>query len=217
MYLIAEAGLNHNGNMIKAFKYCRIAKDCGADAVKFQATDVKTTWDKNKPEYTKFGLNKNRLLKLEIKNYNEIKNYCDKIGIDFMATPSTIERLDYLMSLGMKIIKIGSDRACEKELIDKALTYKVPVLVSNGMYKFKEKVIEMYCKSEYPCKDIDWSKIGEAFSDHTIEYNHGEKLAKMKIKYYEKHIKINDNCIDSCVSLYPWQFKKLINTIRMYS
>lgn len=214
MFIIAEAGLNFMGSAEKAIEYCEVAKDCGADAVKFQITDCGG------------GYSKKELEKYEIKfwEWRAIKQYCDKIGIEFIATPSSTKVLNYLISLKCKTVKIGSDRAGNMDLITEACKFIEMIIVSTGYYNFNytfENVIKMFCVSLYPCKKewINWDCFTvtmQGFSDHTLECGKewAELLVSKKIEYYEKHFKLDDNCIDSAVSLNPIELKSLIKNIR---
>lgn len=232
MKIIAESGVNYN-NIDGAIKYCSEAKRIGADIIKFQITDVKKTWVKNSMEYVQclknsFGNVEDiywqlKNMELTENEWESIKLYCDSIGIEFLATPATIEKLDFLMSIGMKRIKISSDRAIERELINHALTYKVPVIVSNGMFNvnYKSDYIEkMYCISKYPAKLEDYKiedmKEFSGLSDHTLKYGHDivKILYEKKFKYYEKHFKVDNYCIDAKSSITVNQFESLIKNIR---
>ena len=115
--VIAEAGVNHNGNVDLALQLCRAAKEAGADVVKFQTwkTEKLITRTVAQAEYqaentgrqeSQFDMLKR--LELSYDDFRSIKAYCDKIGIQFASTADEEESLDFLISLGIPFIKIGS-------------------------------------------------------------------------------------------------------------
>ncbi len=184
--IICEAGLNWK-NFDEAIKYAEIAKELKADIVKYQFV-------RNESLYSQMSLGK----------WKTLKSYCDKINIEFLATPSSEDILSFLLSIGMKRVKIGSDRVPEFH----KLKPSGKCLISNGYFNYKQ--CNMYCVSLYPCdpKFIDFNEMSNkkyiAFSDHTLEYDI-EWCKKIKacknIQYVEKHFKLSDDCIDSHVSL----------------
>jgi sialic acid synthase SpsE len=216
MKIIAEAGINFN-SFSQALYYCKVAKDIGADIIKFQVTDIEKTC--NTPKL------KDRIMlkQLDDIQWQMIMKYCDKIGIEFLATPSSLRKLMILMASGMTRVKIGSDRAAEKELVQRALSYNVPVIVSNGLHKINynnKNLIKMYCVSKYPACSCEYQfdkiKGFDGLSDHTLRYDEGwcKKIKKKQFKYYEKHFKLDDDCIDARASLNKDQFKELIYNLR---
>jgi sialic acid synthase SpsE len=236
--IIAECGLNHT-SLSNALEYCDKAKEVGADIIKFQTTDIKHTWQFNSPEYVSalidsFGLGaylegyiEEMILKKELSRLEwlYIKNHCDKIGIEFLSTPSSKRTLKMLMDIGMKRIKIASNRVLERSLIDLALSYRVDVIMSNGMHavnKTNPYIKKMFCVSKYPSykEDYDFTKYDDSydgFSDHTvyIDKEWCKKItANHNLKYYEKHFTLDDNSIDAKNSLKPSEFKILVDNLR---
>lgn len=116
-YIIAEAGVNHNGKLDLALRLCDAAKECGVDAIKFQTwqTELIVTKNTDMAKYQKdnIGVEEsqfNMLKKLELSypDFTTIKSYCDNIGIQFLSTADEIQSLDFLCSLGIPLIKLGS-------------------------------------------------------------------------------------------------------------
>jgi N,N'-diacetyllegionaminate synthase len=115
-YIIAEAGVNHNGKLDLALKLCDAAKESAVDAIKFQTWKTELIISKNTEmaEYQKKNLQieesqYDMLKKLEL-SYNDfkvIKKYCDDIGIQFLSTADEPESLDFLCDLGMPFIKLN--------------------------------------------------------------------------------------------------------------
>src|SRR3990167_4210967 len=117
VFVIAEAGVNHNGKCGLALKLCAAAKEAGADAVKFQTfnTEINVLKACAMAEYQKKNVGGStshwemiKKLELTHEEFSRLKKHCDRIGIEFLSTPSETESLAFLMSLGMKKIKISS-------------------------------------------------------------------------------------------------------------
>ena len=184
VYIIAEAGVNHNGNINIAKDLIDKAKDVGADAVKFQSYKANKLANVNTPkvQYQKFNaINSDEthlemLQKYELSEDDHIylKNYCDKKNIDFLSTPYDVESAKLLTRLNVKMFKVAS-----ADLVDFQLhkylssTYK-PVIISTGMSSLEEiektlkiydlqksSIILLHCVSNYPCsiKSINLNSI----------------------------------------------------------
>ena len=174
VYIIAEAGVNHNGNINIAKDLIDKAKDVGADAVKFQSYKANKLANENTPKvkYQKFNAINSHETHLEMLQKYELseddhiylKNYCDKKNIDFLSTPYDVESAKLLTRLNVKMFKVAS-----ADLVDFQLhkylssTYK-PVIISTGMSSLEEiektlkiydlqksSIILLHCVSNYPC------------------------------------------------------------------
>jgi N-acetylneuraminate synthase/N,N'-diacetyllegionaminate synthase len=175
IYIIAEAGVNHNGNFDLAKKMVREAKKAGANAIKFQ------TWVEGeltgrytkKIGYVKRNF-KTRLSRYEISNklaldfnkFVKLKKYCKKIKIDFLTTPCGKQSLDFIVNiLKVKYIKIGSSELNNLEYLKEVGKKNKPVFFSSGMGSLDEvkkafnaikkynkfPIIVFQCTSQYPC------------------------------------------------------------------
>ena len=233
-FLIAEAGINHNGNVKEALKLVDAAKKTNVDAIKFQTYITEKRTKKDSPIF--------KILKKCELNFNDfkiIKDYCDYKKIIFFSTPFDKESVWFLHSIKVKLFKIASFDISNYQLINEVIKTKKPTILSTGMASvkeinkvynyFKKKKIEtalLHCISSYPNKEetsylsnIDYLKkkfkcrIG--LSDHTngikvpiYGYLQGAKIL-------EKHFKIDlkHKCIDSPVSITSQQFNKLINEL----
>lgn len=179
-YIIAEAGVNHNGNIDTAFKLCDAAKEAGADAIKFQTwkTDLIITKNVRQAEYQQVntGVEESQYdmlkrLELSYDEFREIKKYCDEIGITFCSTADETESLDFLVDLGIPFIKIGSGEIGNMPYLRHAGGKKLPIILSTGMSTFEDIDISMnalleggatditllHCTTSYPCemKDVN--------------------------------------------------------------
>lgn len=117
VYIIAEAGVNHNGKLDLALKLVDIAKESGADAIKFQTFKANKLASKKaeKAKYQKKTTNKNEsqmdmLKKLELTygEFKQIQKYCITKNIEFISTPFDLESAVFLNKLNVSIYKIGS-------------------------------------------------------------------------------------------------------------
>ena len=239
-FIIAEAGINHNGKIKDALKLVDVAKKNGASAIKFQTY---ITEKRIKKKYKEIF---NILKKCELKfnDFKIINDYCKHKKINFFSTPFDKESVNLLDSLNVKLFKVASFDIGNYELINEILKTKKPTIISTGMasldeidkvyYTFKKKKIDLallHCVSSYPCKDkssylsnINFLKkrfkceIG--ISDHTNDIKipiYGNLLGA---KIIEKHLKIDEKhkCVDSPVSITGKQLRALkieIDNIKM--
>ena len=116
-FIIAEAGVNHDGNILKAEKMIRIASKIGADVIKFQAFDVNEVILKNthKAKYQLQNTKKNedqyemiKKLQFSIQDFKRLKNICKKYKIEFMCSVFDLKTFKLLKKLNLKRFKIPS-------------------------------------------------------------------------------------------------------------
>lgn len=174
VYIIAEVGVNHNGDINIAKNLIDIAKDCGADAVKFQTfnTDKLVSKDAPMAEYQKNNLGENKsqydmIKKLELSkdDFKIIKSHCELQNIEFISTPFDLESVDLLEELGVNIYKVGSGDCDNFLLLNKIIKTGKPVIISLGMSDINEiikiknfmdnnnyqnKYVFFHCVSAYP-------------------------------------------------------------------
>tara|TARA_B100001059_G_scaffold60130_1_gene55729 strand:+ start:14246 stop:15250 length:1005 start_codon:yes stop_codon:yes gene_type:complete len=148
-YIIAEAGVNHNGSLQTAFDLINEAKSAGADCIKFQTFKAENLVLKSSPKanYQLKTTNKKEsqyemLKKLEISydNFSLIKKECVKRKIDFISTPYSFEDVDFLDSIGVKYFKIASGQLTEKPFVEYVASKKREIILSTGMAKLNEVV-----------------------------------------------------------------------------
>ena len=182
-FIIAEAGVNHNGSIDTAKRLIDVAVGAGADAVKFQTfrADKVTTTTATKAKYqientgtdeTQFEMLKR--LELSIGAHKELFSYCNKKNIIFMSTPFDEGSADMLDNLGMTIFKIPSGEITNKPLIQYVAGKKKPIILSTGMSYLgevekainwinevwdklskKSQLTLLHCTSNYPSKVSD--------------------------------------------------------------
>lgn len=172
-YIIAEAGVNHEGSMDTAKRLIDEAKEGGADAIKFQTYKAETIASKDSPAYwdtTKEPTESQYKLfkkhdKFWKKEFVELKKYCQKSDIEFMSTPFDVEAADFLNDL-MDVFKISSSDITNKPFIEYICNFQKPVILSTGasfLHEIEEAVywIEnkgvplalLHCVLNYPTDD----------------------------------------------------------------
>ena len=195
-YMIAEAGVNHEGSMDLAKHLVNEAKEGGADAIKFQtykagtlaSKDSPAYWDTSKePTKSQFELfsKHDKFWKNEMV---ALKEYCDQVGIEFMSTPFDVESAEFLNDL-MDVYKISSSDLTNKPFIEYMCQFGKPVILSTGashLHEIQETVtwIEaignplalLHCVLNYPTPDEN-ANLGmvkglkKAFPDNIIGYS----------------------------------------------
>ncbi len=138
-YMIAEAGVNHEGSMDLAKRLIEEAKEGGAQAIKFQTYKAETIASKNSPSYwdlskestdSQFALFK-KYDKFWKGEYEELYNVCQKEGIEFLSTPFDVESAKFLNEM-MDVFKISSSDLNNLPFIDILCSYNKPILLSTG-------------------------------------------------------------------------------------
>lgn len=176
--IIAEAGVNHNGNFEIAKQLVDKAVEAGADIVKFQTCKAENVISRyaDKAEYQKVTtgeadsqLEMVRKLMLTYEEYGKLKEYCDEKGITFLSTAFDLPSVDYLHSIGMKMWKIPSGEITNLPLLIKIAQLHEPIIMSTGMSELSEvgdavKVLKengvgditlLHCTTEYPAPYAD--------------------------------------------------------------
>ncbi len=175
VFVIAEAGVNHNGKIELAKKLIEAAKDAGADAIKFQTfkTEDLVTEKTDMASYQKINLKKQesqksmlKKLELDYNVFKELKNYCDKKEIIFLSTPHTEDAVDFLDSL-IPAFKVGSGDLTNIPLLKKIAKKGKPIILGTGMGTLDEvkeaadaiksegnnEIVLLHCTTNYPCKN----------------------------------------------------------------
>lgn len=230
-YIVAEAGINHNGKVKTAFQLVDLAKKNGADAIKFQTY---------KTEKRVGNINKqvSEILKkceLPFNDFAKINNYCKSKKITFFSTPFDEESVDFLESINVPFYKIASVDISNYQLIKRILKTNKPTIASTGMASFNEitKIDKMFynkgnelailhCVASYPNSEtssylsnisllLKKFKRTIGISDHTNEIKIPIYGTVLGAKIIEKHIKLSNShkCIDAPVSITGKQLKIL--------
>lgn len=177
VFVIAEAGVNHNGSLDLARRLCDAARAAGADAVKFQTFRAEDLVVPGAPtagyqarqtgEQDQFAML--RKLELDEPAHAALRDHCARIGIEFFSTPFSEDAVDLLVRLGVRRIKLPSGELTHRALLAKAAATRLPLLLSTGMATLDEvrealdwvhqargdlaQVTVLHCTSAYPAAD----------------------------------------------------------------
>ena len=175
VFIIAEAGVNHNGKMELAYKLVDAAKEAGVDAVKFQIFKSEKLISKSTKmaDYQKENLKENisqldmvKKLELSYEDFIKINEYCKEKGIMFMATPFDNDSLDFLVdTLKVDVLKIGSGDLNNYPFLEKVALKNKEIILSTGMSNLSDiegaldfisqytdkEVKVLHCTTNYPC------------------------------------------------------------------
>ena len=238
--IIAEAGINHNGDLDTALEMVRVAKECGADTVKFQHIDPLHF----KPGMVWQGYNMRELFKcvrFSMDQWRQIMMRCEQENIGFLCTPQTVGDFEELLELGIKEVKISSDNLGNGELLKRVSEARIPAIMSIGMASESEieeackKVVSdlvlMVCTSEYPCAPeganmsrFSWTPYGNSlyvadsvgFSDHIIGNTAAIMAVALGATVIEKHFTLDHSMEgpDHAWSVQPYELKSYVAAIR---
>lgn len=173
IYIIAEAGVNHNGSLEIAKKMVDAAGKAGADAIKFQTFKAENivTQNASRAEYQVKNTGEDasqysmlKKLELSYDDFRELKAYCDDSGIEFLSTPFDLESIDFLQELGIRFLKIPSGEITNFPYLRKIGQTGMPVIMSTGMSTLEEvgeairvlreygsnEISLLHCTTEYP-------------------------------------------------------------------
>ena len=200
IFIIAEIGHSHMGNMRMAKLHIEEAKACGADAAKFQfydANKIKKPWQ-------------SRYFELLLSEHNkeeakQLKEWCDEVGIEFMASAFDTERLGWLEELNVKRHKVASRSIYEKDMIEGMEKTGKPIIASLGKLNKNGEVPPikncdyLFCIAEYPTymtPEQFPDKFGkdekyQGFSDHTIGMYWCREAVKRGATIIEKHFTLS--------------------------
>ena len=171
--IIAEAGVNHNGDIIIAKKMVDVAKKAGVDYIKFQTFvpeklvsryAEKAEYQKETTDATESQLDMLRKLSLSEDEFVSLRNYCEEVGIGFISTPFDLESIDFLEKMDMDFWKIPSGEITNLPYLEKIAGTGRKVILSTGMSDIQEiedavKVLEnngvpeivlLHCNTQYP-------------------------------------------------------------------
>ncbi len=168
-YLIAEIGINHNGDLNIAKQLIKNAKDCGFDSVKFQKRTINIVYDEktlDTPRESPWGTTTREQkfgLEFEKSDYDEINKYCRELEIDWFASAWDVKSLNFLENYDLKYHKIASAMIVDENFLNEVSKKKRHTFISTGMstkdnidnavkiFKKNNCSFElMHCVSTYP-------------------------------------------------------------------
>ena len=173
IFIIAEAGVNHNGNIKLAKKLIDAAKNAGTDAVKFQTFKAeclvsnlaqKADYQKQATPTNETQLEMLKKLELSFDDFKDLKKYCQEMKLLFLSTPFDLESIDFLESLEMPLYKVPSGEITNLPYLMKIASTGKPVIMSTGMSDMEEvglalevlldhgagTITLLHCNTQYP-------------------------------------------------------------------
>lgn len=178
-YIIAEAGVNHNGSLKRAKELIKKAAEAGADAIKFQTYKAEKLVTKKAPRFWNWAGEEKKngsqfdsyseLDKFPLEYYPELIKICKKCGIEFLSTPFDEESAKALVDFGMRSIKVSSSDVTNLPFLKKLAEHNLPILLSVGASTMGEieeavevientgnkKIVIMQCTLVYPTRFED--------------------------------------------------------------
>lgn len=250
VYIIAEAGVNHNGSLEIAKKLVDMAKECGADAVKFQTFKAEESTGRRaeKAEYQKendviddsqFDMLKR--LELPFEDFILLKKYCEEKQIDFISTPDGKDSLDFLNSIDVSKIKIGSTEVTNYPFLQRVARLGKPIIFSTGMSTLGEveravnilndngtcSIVLLHCTTDYPTEYEDVNlramitlnnafQVPVGYSDHTAGVEAAIAAVALGAVMIEKHITLDRHMPgpDHKASMPPNEFMEYVRCVR---
>lgn len=242
IYIVAEAGMNHDGSLGTAGRLVDVAAECGVDAVKFQLHDAsaETTADAPTPSY--FGAEPRfsyfERTAFDDEQWRSLRARCKGRGIEFVCSPFSVEAVDRLEEIGVDRYKVGSGEVTNVPLLERLAAAGKPVLVSSGMSSWAEldRAVELLrplpltvlqCTSEYPCppEHVGLNAMLEmrerygapvGLSDHTLGTAACVAAAALGAAAVEKHFTLSKQMYgpDASMSLEPDELAGLVRDVR---
>jgi sialic acid synthase SpsE len=241
VFVIAEAGMNHDGSLGNAIRMAEVASECGADAVKFQLHDAEaeTTRDAPSPPYFRHESRWEYFQRTAFSDeeWARLKEACERAGIEFLCSVFSVEAVERLERLGVGRYKVGSGEVTNLELVRRVAATGKPVLLTSGMSSWKEldaaveaagdNVTVLQCTSEYPTppEDVGLNVLGElrerygkpvGFSDHSLGNYAAFAAVALGAVVVEKHFTLSNDSYgpDAALALEPDELEDLVEGIR---
>ena len=221
IFIIAEIGINHNGDVEITKQLIDVAKIAGADAVKFQKRTIDLVYTKemlDSPRKSPWGTTQQEQkkgLEFGLDEYQEIDAYCKKKGIEWFASAWDLESQKFLRQFDCKYNKIASAMIVYEDLLKEVALEKKHTFISTGMTEFDqiERAVEifkkagcpfelMHCVSTYPMADEDANlnciktlrdryQCNVGYSGHEVGLAVSYAAAALGISSLERHITID--------------------------
>ena len=243
-FIIAEIGINHNGDIETAKKLIDASVEAGAQAVKFQKRTVEVVYSTDellKPRDSIFGKTNGDLkrgLEFGKKEYDIIDKYCKEKNILWTASCWDQDSLKFIMNYEPKFLKIASASLTDSSLLIEHKNTNLPIILSTGMSTMEQiekavnilerkNLILLHCTSSYPCKieELNLKAINTliekfsllvGYSGHEVGLATTVSAVALGSCVIERHITLDRSMwgSDQSASVEPIGFKKLINNIR---
>jgi N-acetylneuraminate synthase len=241
VFVVAEAGMNHDGSLGNAIRMAEVASQCGADAVKFQLHDApaETTRDAPSPPYFRHETRWEYFQRTAFSDeeWARLKEACERAGIEFVCSVFSTEAVERLERLGVGRYKIGSGEVTNLELVRRVAQTGKPVLLTSGMSSWDEldaaveaageDVTVMQCTSEYPTppEHVGLNVLAElrerygkpvGFSDHSLGNFAAFAAVTLGAVVVEKHFTLSNDAYgpDASLAMEPDELEDLVEGIR---
>jgi len=241
VFVIAEAGMTHDGSLGNAIRMAEVAAECGADAVKFQLHDpeAESTRDAPSPPYFQHESRWDyfRRTAFTDEQWGRLKDACDTAGIEFLCSPFSVEAVERLERIGVSRYKIGSGEVTNLELIRAAAATGKPILLTSGMSSWGEldeavaaageNVTVLQCTSLYPTppERVGLNVLAElrerygkpvGLSDHTLGPYACFAAVALGAGVVEKHFTLSRDMYgpDAALALEPHELEDLVDGVR---
>lgn len=221
IFIIAEIGINHNGDVEVAKQLIDVAKDVGADAVKFQKRTIDLVYSKemlDSPRESPWGTTQRAQkegLEFGLDEYKEIDAYCEEKGIEWFASAWDLESKKFLRQFDLKYNKVASAMVVYEDLLKEVASEKKHTFISTGMTTVDQidRAVEifksmncpfelMHCVSTYPMDDEDANlnciktlrnryKCNVGYSGHEVGLAVSYAAAALGITSLERHITLD--------------------------
>lgn len=235
-FIMAEAGLNHNGRLKFAKELITKASEINADAIKFQTYITEDFVGEKSPYFKLF-----KKYELSFEEFEELSDLSSELGIIFLSTPLDFQSADFLDKIGVPAFKVASGDLTNYPFLKHLSTKHKPIILSTGMASLEEvadavrflgeaktqELVLLHCVSNYPTaienvnlKSMSVLKnafqVPVGFSDHTMNLLTPVVAVVMGASLIEKHITLNKRLAgpDHRCSLDIKQFGKMVNDIR---
>ncbi|MBM4134862.1 MAG: N-acetylneuraminate synthase [Nitrospira sp.] len=244
VFIIAEAGMNHDGSLGIACRMVDVAAECGVDGVKFQThiAEAETLRDAPAPPYFTAEPRYEYFQRTAFSQsqWESLKAHCETRKTRFLSSPFSCEAVDLLEKVGVTIYKIPSGEVTNLSLVEAVATTGKPILLSSGMSNWTEldravnailkrhdRVTVLQCTSEYPCpyervglnvmcEMRDRYRLAVGLSDHTLTNYAAFAAAAVGASVIEKHFTLSKNLYgsDAKHSVEPAELCDLVRGIR---
>jgi N-acetylneuraminate synthase/N,N'-diacetyllegionaminate synthase len=249
-FVVAEIGINHNGDMELAKRAIQTASTAGADSVKFQSYETEDfiregsltySYESGGKTVTESQVAMFKRCELKPADFEALKSYCDELGINFHATPTSATGVKRLADLGVGVLKNGSDFLTRLDVITAMGRSGLPTVLSTGMATFSEiesavegfrqtgndQLILLHCTSSYPTpfEEVHLKRMATlrqafdcpvGFSDHSVGSTAAIGAVALGACWIEKHFTIDKNLAgpDHRFSVSPMELEHMVSRIR---
>jgi sialic acid synthase SpsE len=225
--VIAEIGLNHNGDMDLARCLIEEAHAAGADVAKFQFFDASKYFP---PDFEWMAACLRA--RIDYEKAARLRDHCDRVGIEFCVSSFDLEGLGWAERLGVRRHKLASRCIEQRDLVEAMAATGKDMIVSLGMWKDDEfpeieslgRVDFLYCVAKYPTplSDLDFERIDfrryAGFSDHTLGIDAACVAVARGARIVEKHFTLSKKMYgpDHACSAEPHELRALVDVARRY-